>query len=100
MAQVPDIRTVRRQAPVDRVLRLHYFTGFCDYYVAGYDPRTGWAYGYVEEPAFNVQDWGRFDLHYLCRTVIACDPPVVIWRDEEWRPQPARSVLEPAALAG
>jgi hypothetical protein len=100
LGQVPSIRAAERLAPADRVLHLHYFTGYSDWYVAGYDPRTGWAFGYTDEPGLDLHDWGWFDLNHLCRTVIPTDPPVVIWRDQEWRPQPARTVIEPDRLAG
>ena len=100
LAQVPSVKAAHLQAPADRVLWLHYFTADCDWFVAGFDPRTGWAFGYGEEPGIDVQDWGWFDLNVMCSVLIACEPPVVVWRDLEWRPQPARHVLAPAALAG
>jgi hypothetical protein len=100
MAQVPSIRRARSQAPAERVLRVHYFTAYSDWFVAGFDPRTGWAFGYAEEPDLALTEWGYFDLNFMCGQVIATDPPVVVWRDLEWRPQPARTVIQPDRLAG
>ena len=100
MAQVPSIRAARRTAPAKRVLQVHYFTADCDWFVAGFDPRTGIAFGYTEEPGIDLYDWGYFDLNAMCSALIACQPPVIVWRDQEWRPQPARTLLQPDRLAG
>lgn len=54
LALVPSVRAARRQAPADRVLWLHYFTADCDWFVAGFDPRTGQAYGYTDEPGIDL----------------------------------------------
>lgn len=100
VAAIPSIIEARTTPPAERLLRVHYFTAYCDWFVAGFDPRTGIAYGYIDEPGPELHDWAHFDLTVLCRTVIACEPPVVVWRDQEWRPQPARTVIEPDRLAG
>ena len=100
MARIPSIAEARTMPPVERLLLVHYFTAYCDWFVAGFSPRTGIAYGYTDDPEFSISVWGRFDLNALCRLVIPCEPPVVVWRDQEWRPQPAAAVLSPDRLAG
>jgi hypothetical protein len=100
LSLLPSTRRAQAQAPADRVLQVHYFTAYCDWFVAGFDPRTGQAFGYTEEPGIDLYAWGWFDLNVMCSLLIACDPPVVVWRDLEWRPQPARVVIAPDRLAG
>jgi hypothetical protein len=93
MARIPAIADARTTPPADRLLLVHYFTAYCDWFIAGFNPRTGIAYGYADDPELDISMWGRFDLNALCSLVIPCDPPVVVWRDQEWRPQPAGTAL-------
>jgi hypothetical protein len=100
LAEVPSIIDARTTPPAERLLLVHYFTTYCDWFVAGFDPRTGIAYGYTDDPELGLSMWGRFDLNALCSLVIPTDPPVVVWRDEEWRPLPADAALLQHRRAG
>jgi hypothetical protein len=100
LAMVPSIQQARSQAPAQRVLQVHYFTDYCHWYVAGFDRRTGQAYGYTEEPGIDLHAWGSFDLNAMCSILIACQPPVIVRRDLDWKPRPAHLVIRPDRLAG
>jgi len=98
LQQVPRTVTAYRRRPAVRVLHLHYLSSYSDCYVAGFDPRTGWAVGYTNEPRLGLHDWGWFDLNVMCTVRYAGVP--IFRRDLAWRPQPARTVIAPDRLAG
>ena len=102
LAQVPDMVRAYRRRPARRVLHLHYFTQHSDYYVAGFAPDTGFAFGYTIEPGLGLHDWGWFDLNVLCSIPVEgpCTPPMLYRRDLTWTPRPARDVFAPDRLAG
>ena len=96
MAQVPEIIVARTTPPAERMLLVHYFTTYCDWFIAGFDPRTGIAYGYIDDPELDISLWGRIDLNGLCGELT----PELVWRDLEWRPQPAGPALLQHRRAG
>ena len=95
LAQIPGIAAVRACRPARRIVWLHYFTGYCDWYVCGlnYD---GEAFGYVIEPSAGISQWSYCDLPTMCLLVFPADPLLVVRRDLHWRPRLAAHVLHPA----
>ena len=99
LAQIPSIMTARHLRPIQRVLSLHYFTGYCDWYVCGLDPESGEGYGYVIEPKAEIQLWSYLDLPTMCLLVFPADPLLIVRRDLEWRPAPAGQILGTSSSA-
>jgi hypothetical protein len=93
LAQIPSIPAVRRIRPVQRMLLVHYFTAYCDWYLCGLDPVSGEAYGYVIEPKAEIQLWSYFDLPTMCLLVLPADPFLIVRRDLRWRPTPAGRII-------
>jgi hypothetical protein len=95
LAQIPGIAAVRRVQPARRVVWLHYFTGYCDWYVCGLNS-DGEAFGYVLEPAAGISQWSYCDLPTMCLLVLPADPLLIVRRDLHWRPRLAGQILHPA----
>lgn len=98
--KIPNPVTAYRRRPARRVLYLHYYDQYTDYYVAGFAPDTGLAYGYTDEPGIDLHDWGWFDLNHICGLLYEGFSQILTRRDLEWRPRFARDVLSRDRLAG
>ena len=99
LAQIPGIAAARRTRPARRAFLVHYFTVYCDWYLCGFDPSTGEAFGYVTEPKADIQVWSYFDLPTMCLVVYPADPLLVVRRDLHWRPALAGQVIGMPASA-
>lgn len=96
LARIPSIAAARRIRPARRIVWLHYFTGYCDWYVCGLDRDRGEAFGYVVEPTAGISQWSYCDLPTMCLLFLPADPLLVVRRDLHWRPKLAAQVLHPA----
>jgi hypothetical protein len=99
LAEIPGIAAARRVRPAQRIVWLHYFTGYTDWYVCGLDQHTDEAYGYVIEPTAGISQWSYCSLHTMCLLIFPADPLLLVRRDLHWQPSLAAQLLHPPGSA-
>jgi Protein of unknown function (DUF2958) len=86
LAKVPPLYGTERVAVANKMVRLHYFIGNCNWWIVELDPKEGLAFGYANLGNDDDAEWGYVDLGELSE--ICLDRGLaVVQRDLHWIPK-------------
>ena len=91
LAQLPRIYETDSIPAAEKVIRMHFFLGQSDWYIAEYDPteRIFFGFAILNDDLLNAE-WGYIALEELAD--VRVPPGLEVDRDLYWRPKPAIDV--------
>lgn len=107
LAEMPRLYGTEAVPLAEKLIKLHYFVGACDWWLVEYDPaeRIGWGYACLGDP--QCAEWGYVPLdeleaifrppHFISAHagVSGMVPPLIVERDLYWTPRPVKEVKLP-----
>jgi hypothetical protein len=90
LAKLPAFYTTENVPLKDKVIRMHFFVGGCDWYAVEYDPDSQMFFGFVIlNNDLEMSEWGYFSLEELDEIRITF---IQVDRDLFWAPRKAIEV--------